>query len=108
MDNFKPFREKIKLIRNYSNLAVSYFKDRSIDFIYVDARHDYCGCYDDLNLYYPKLKCNGILAGHDFQPAPDVPAKNAETDYGMCANGTRILLHGGAVKGKFYFNKSIN
>lgn len=60
--------EKVELIRNFSNKVAHKFKDFSIDFIYLDARHDYCGVYDDLQLYYPKLKCNGVMAGHDFHP----------------------------------------
>lgn len=25
------------------------------DFVYVDARHDYCGAYEDIALYWPKV-----------------------------------------------------
>jgi len=91
------YGEKIKLIRNYSTKAIQLFKDKTIDFIYVDAIHDYCGCYEDLTLYYPKLKCNGIMAGHDYVTAQK---ENSKDDWGVCENGTRILLNGGSVKGK--------
>jgi hypothetical protein len=90
--------EKIKLIRNYSTNAVVLFQDESIDFIYVDARHDYCGVYEDLKNYYPKLKCNGIMAGHDYHTVDEV-AKASGQDFGLCLNGERNLKNGGAVKG---------
>lgn len=90
--------DKIKLIRNYSTNAVVLFHDKSIDFIYVDARHDYCGVYEDLNNYYPKLKCNGIMAGHDYHTVDEV-AKVSGQDFGLCQNGERNLKNGGAVKG---------
>ena len=100
MDLLKKYGEKIKLIRNYSTNAVSLFKDKTIDFIYVDARHDYCGCYEDLTLFYPKLKCNGIMAGHDYQTAQETLDYTSNIDdWGICGNGTRILKNGGAVKG---------
>ena len=101
LDYLKKYGTKIHLIRNYSNLAVTLFKDKSIDFIYVDARHDFCGVYEDLSLYYPKLKCNGIMAGHDYHTAEEVKKKSIVDDWGICANGSLVITNGGAVKGKF-------
>ena len=98
--NSKFGENRIKLIRNFSNLVVSYFKDYSLDFIYIDGRHDYCGVYEDLTLYYPKLKCNGIMGGHDYYSAEEVK-KMVGDDYGLCGNGTRVEHKGGAVKGIF-------
>ena len=96
----KKYQKKIKLIRDFSNVAVKKFRDESIDFIYLDARHDFCGAYQDLSLYYPKLKCNGIMAGHDYHTVEEVLkiSKNKD-DFGVCGNGTRVLLNGGAVRG---------
>jgi predicted O-methyltransferase YrrM len=84
-------KERITLVRNYSTLALPLFKKESIDFIYIDARHDYCGCTEDMTNYYPILKCGGLFAGHDFQ----FESKRANNDWGVCANGTRVE---GAVK----------
>jgi len=106
------YGSKIKLIRNYSTNTFWLFKDKSIDFIYIDARHDFCGAYEDLTLFYPKLKCNGIMAGHDFHNVQEVLHINSgRDDFGLCANGSRILLNGGAVKGaviQFTKEKKIN
>jgi hypothetical protein len=79
-------KERITLIRNYSTMALGFFKDESIDFIYVDARHDYCGATEDIKNYFPKLKCGGIFAGHDYQ----FDSQQADNDWSLCANGTRI------------------
>jgi predicted O-methyltransferase YrrM len=84
-------KERITLIRNYSTLAATLFKKESIDFIYVDGRHDYCGCAEDLNIYFPILICDGLFAGHDFMLKND----NPEIDWNTCANGTRVV---GSVK----------
>jgi hypothetical protein len=89
------YGSKIELIRNYSKNAVSNFKNNSIDFIYLDGRHDYCGVYEDLEFYYPKLKCNGIMSGHDF----DIIRKVGGQDYSLCENGKIVTIRGGAVQG---------
>ena len=106
LENLRNYGSKINLIRNFSNLAVSLFQDNTIDFIYIDARHDFCGVYEDLILYFPKLKCNGIMAGHDYVMAKEIIDPTGVYDWGICANGSRILINGGSVKGKFKINKS--
>ena len=35
-------------------------------YTYIDARHDYTGVTEDMDLYWDKLKCGGIFAGHDW------------------------------------------
>lgn len=41
-------------------------EDKSIDFIYIDGDHSRKGIITDLYHWYPKLKDNGIIAGHDY------------------------------------------
>jgi hypothetical protein len=84
-------KDRISLIRSYSTDAVKFFKNESIDFVFIDARHDYCGCYEDLVNYLPVLKCGGLMAGHDYV----LKGGSSAEDWDVCANGTRIL---GSVK----------
>lgn len=66
--------DNIELISDYSYNVVDRFDDNSIDFIYIDGRHDYESVKRDLKLYLPKLKLNGIIGGHDYSEKqwPDV------------------------------------
>jgi len=64
-ERFKDYPE-VEFIRKTSEEASRDFKDGSLDFVYIDADHSYKGICKDLNLWYPKVKKNGILAGHDF------------------------------------------
>ena len=39
----------------------------SVDFVFIDANHDYDFVKEDINNWYPKIKPDGIIAGHDFE-----------------------------------------
>ena len=68
----KEFYEKfngnqiIKKIKQKSNDVVNLFEDNSIDFIYIDGCHQYEFVKNDLINYFPKIKQDGIISGHDY------------------------------------------
>ena len=66
LKNIEPVKEYLTPIRGLSNTAVLKFKDNTLDFVYIDASHDYESVANDLNIWYPKLKGGGVLAGHDY------------------------------------------
>jgi len=39
---------------------------RTIDFVYLDARHDYHSVAEDICAWFPLVTPGGILAGHDY------------------------------------------
>jgi len=41
-------------------------EDGSLDFVYIDGDHQYESCKKDLELWVPKVKKGGIIAGHDY------------------------------------------
>ena len=49
--------------------AVDLFQNESLDFIYIDARHDYKAVWDDLEAWFPKLRKGGLFSGHDYVDA---------------------------------------
>jgi predicted O-methyltransferase YrrM len=47
--------------------AVSLYDDASLDFVFIDGSHDYDSVCKDIDAWLPKVKPNGILAGHDYR-----------------------------------------
>ena len=64
----RRFPGRFQIHRDYSVNAAKSFQDNSLDYIYIDGRHDYKGVKEDLQAWYPKLKNGGLFAGHDFVP----------------------------------------
>jgi len=57
---------KIVWIKNFSAKVINLFNDETLDFVYIDGDHKYDNIKLDLELYYPKVKLDGLFAGHDF------------------------------------------
>lgn len=55
-----------EFIKDFSVEAAKRFEDGSLDFVYLDGNHTFKYVLEDLELWYPKVKSGGILAGHDF------------------------------------------
>lgn len=66
IDVLRPFGTRSKIIRGFSETVATIFEDGSLDFVYLDARHDYRSVTADLEAWWPKIKAGGILSGHDY------------------------------------------
>jgi hypothetical protein len=71
------------------------FIPSQIDFIYVDARHDYCGVSEDIQVWWPKIRPGGVMAGHDYLDNSEMQSRTPWQDWSICGNGT---VHTGAAK----------
>jgi hypothetical protein len=54
------------LIRKFSVEAAEDFADESLDFIYIDGNHSLLHVVQDLWYWVPKVRKDGIIAGHDY------------------------------------------
>ncbi len=74
-NNLKKGRPLARLYRMFSEDAAAHApidsKGQShpgrLDFVYLDARHDYRSVMADLEAWYPLVKTGGIIAGHDYK-----------------------------------------
>jgi len=66
LDNIAPVREHIRPVRASSLEAARMFADASLDFVFIDAAHDFENVRADIQAWRPKVKSGGVLAGHDY------------------------------------------
>lgn len=64
--NNTRFFNNVNLIKDYSHNVSTIFADKSVDLVYIDGDHSYQAVNKDIELYLPKIKQGGILAGHDY------------------------------------------
>jgi cephalosporin hydroxylase len=56
----------VTLVALPSVQAASLYADNSLDFIWLDAGHDFASVSADLKAWAPKLKRGGTIGGHDY------------------------------------------
>lgn len=57
---------KCVLIQGYSQEVAKTIPDESLDFVYIDADHDYDNIKADYEAWFPKLRKGGVMSGHDY------------------------------------------
>jgi len=70
--NIEPVKDIINPIISLSWEAASRYENNSLDFVWLDAGHEYKDIKKDINAWYPKVKIGGIIAGHDYTTASGV------------------------------------
>lgn len=66
LQNIGPVADKVETMRLSSLDAAKQFADRSCDFVFIDASHEFEDVLDDLRAWYPKVRSGGVFAGHDY------------------------------------------
>lgn len=59
------FNQRVALIKEFSVPAARKISDDSLDFVFIDAIHTYDAVMEDLHAWYPKVRKDGLIAGHD-------------------------------------------
>lgn len=65
--NIKPVEHLINPIQSASLDAVRRYEDGSLDFVFLDASHEYKDIKADILAWRPKVKPGGFIGGHDYQ-----------------------------------------
>jgi predicted O-methyltransferase YrrM len=72
LKNIEPVKHIINPIKELSWDGANHYKDKSLDFVFIDAAHDYKSVKKDINAWFPKIKNGGVIAGHDYEWGPTV------------------------------------
>ena len=95
--NTAPWADKVQICRNYTTSCAQHFRHGHFDYVYVDARHDRKGVLEDLEAWWPLLRPDGLLCGHDFVTQQEGPQQSGQ-DWTKNHDGT-VDATGGAVRG---------
>lgn len=60
------YGERVRFIQKRSVKAAKDFPNDYFDYIYIDGAHDVENVFQDIKAWYPKLRVNGIMSGHDW------------------------------------------
>ena len=77
----KKYAHRTLIQRNLSDRAAATVARQSLDFQYIDARHDYEGVLEDLRAWWPKLCPGGLMAGHDYDNVNGMPVARAVGEF---------------------------
>ena len=69
ISNMSLLARPYQAYRMTTNEAVGFFKDESLDAVFIDADHSYEAVKMDIKNWMPKVRKGGILAGHDYSSA---------------------------------------
>lgn len=58
--------ERGKIIKASSLNAAKQIEDESLDFVFIDASHDYRSVLTDIGAWEPKVRAGGMVSGHDI------------------------------------------
>jgi hypothetical protein len=70
--NQEGVAECVTPIREDSIKASQLFRDRSIDFLFLDGEHFQGYIMKEIEAWLPKVKMGGIIAGHDYCSSSDI------------------------------------
>jgi len=76
LQNIKKYRKRVKIIEDDSVNAANQVADETIDICFIDAAHSYVGVMNDIKAWFPKVKKNGWIGGHDIQRETVINAVN--------------------------------
>lgn len=105
------FGDRAKLIRKLSKDACRDFADESLDFVFIDASHEFEDCYNDIINWYPKVKKNGVIMGHDwYHPSHPGVTKSVmkifmAEDIEYFKSPTHVWIVKKTIKNKSFFKK---
>lgn len=70
LENVRPFQDRVIVLRQWSTEAANAIVNESLDWVFIDANHQYPYVRADILAWMPKVKPGGLVSGHDFAKSP--------------------------------------
>lgn len=103
---YERFKENMKAleltdvvhtIKQPSVDASRLFNDDSLDMVFIDADHRYESVQADISVWWPKLKIDGLMVGHDaefyYNQKPNRITEVDKDTFGGCHSGVIAALY---------------
>lgn len=81
-ENMRPLEGYYTDLKMKSMEAVQLYEDESLDFVFIDASHEYEDVRDDITHWISKVKKGGILAGDDYNSGWEGVIKAVDETFG--------------------------
>lgn len=81
----------VEFLRMFSMDALKYIPDESLDFVFIDANHDYSFVKEDIREWSKKVRKGGIISGHDYYNMRNGGVVQAVDEY-VKENGIELHL----------------
>lgn len=65
--NYFSQNPEVKVLKGLSTQTITLIPDNHLDFIYIDASHDYESVKQDIEMALIKIKNGGYISGHDYE-----------------------------------------
>ena len=62
----KPYEDRLRILQGISWKMADTVEDGSLDFVFIDANHEYESVLKDVQAWEPKVKPGGLISGHDY------------------------------------------
>lgn len=86
-NNMSPFVGHYNAVKATSVDASTQYEDESLDFVFIDAQHTYEAVREDIDVWLPKVKKGGYLAGHDYNHGPVAKAVRSKLNNPLIERG---------------------
>jgi len=67
LERAKKYGNRIIVHKGWTHEVANKIDDHSLDFVFIDADHEYEACKRDIICWKPKVRKGGFLMGHDIQ-----------------------------------------
>lgn len=99
--------KRIIVCKGFSPKIASVVPDETLDWVFIDANHEYQAVTSDMNAWFPKLKPGGLFSGHDYGYGTDWPhfceVENAVKDW-MREHNMNFVTDKGEGQGKSWWS----
>lgn len=93
-DMLSVYGNRVELIRKTSVDAAPDFEDECLDFVFIDASHEYENCFNDISFWHHRVRKGGYVMGHDWkQPQCPGVEKAVAEHYGGKVIGINEPVH---------------